>query len=99
MHAKPSVSQFSFTPTGGVRLRFGTYVWSASAALLPGTLQYRRWRWNGIGAASPKVRDRLTAAGFEPNASLTSAQLAQSVKSEYERNAAIVKSFNIQLNQ
>ena len=50
-------------------------------------------------AASPKVRDRLTAAGFEPNASLTSAQLAQSVKSEYERNAAIVKSFNIQLNQ
>ena len=49
-------------------------------------------------AAAPKVRDRLVAAGFEPNASLSSAQLAQSVKQEYDRNAAIVKAFNIQLN-
>lgn len=50
-------------------------------------------------AAAPKVKDRLTAAGFEPNTSLTATQLAQSVKVEYDRNAAIVKSFNIQLNQ
>ena len=50
-------------------------------------------------ASAPKVRDRLTAAGFEPNTSLTSAQLTQSVKQEYDRNAAIVKAFNIQLNQ
>ena len=50
-------------------------------------------------AAAPKVRDRLAAAGFEPNVSLTSAQLAQSVRADYERNAAVVKAFNIQLNQ
>ena len=50
-------------------------------------------------AAAPKVKDRLVAAGFEPNTSLTAAQLAQSVKAEYERNAAIVKTYNIQLNQ
>lgn len=50
-------------------------------------------------AAAPKVRDRLVAAGFEPNTSLTAAQLAQSVKAEYDRNAVIVKTFNIQLNQ
>ena len=50
-------------------------------------------------AAAPKVRDRLVAAGFEPNTSLTAAQLAQSVKAEYDRNAAIVKTYNIQLNQ
>ena len=49
-------------------------------------------------AASPKVNDRLVAAGFEPNTPLTSAQLTASVKSEWERNAAIVKMFNIQLN-
>ena len=50
-------------------------------------------------AAAPKVHDRLAAAGFEPNTSMSSAQLAQSVKAEYERNAAIVKAFNIKLDQ
>ena len=50
-------------------------------------------------ASAPKVRDRLAAAGFEPNTGMTSAQLAQSVKVEFDRNAAIIKSFNIQLNQ
>lgn len=50
-------------------------------------------------AAAPKIRDRMAAVGFEPNTSLTSSQLAQSVKDEFDRNAAIVKQFNIQLNQ
>ena len=50
-------------------------------------------------AAAPKMHDRLVAAGFEPNTSLTSAQLAASVKTDYDRNAVIVKTFNIQLNQ
>ena len=50
-------------------------------------------------AAAPKVHDRLAAAGFEPNTSMSSAQLAQSVKADYERNAAIVKAFNIKLDQ
>lgn len=50
-------------------------------------------------AEAPKVKDRLVAAGFEPNTSLTSTQLAQSVKADYERNAEIVKAFNIKLNQ
>ena len=50
-------------------------------------------------AAAPKVHDRLAAAGFEPNSNMSSAQLAQSVKADYERNAAIVKAFNIKLDQ
>ena len=49
-------------------------------------------------AASPKVNDRLVAAGFEPNTPMTSTQLTAAVKTEWERNAAIVKTFNIQLN-
>lgn len=49
-------------------------------------------------AAAPKLHDRLQAAGFEPNTPATSAQLTQSVKADFERNAAIVKTFNIQLN-
>ncbi len=50
-------------------------------------------------ASAPKLRDRLQAVGFEPNTSLSSAQLAQSVKAEHERNAAIVKTFDIKLSQ
>lgn len=50
-------------------------------------------------AASAKVRDRLLGAGFEPGGDMTPAQLAQSVRSEFERNAGIVKTFDIKLNQ
>ncbi|MCW5628600.1 MAG: tripartite tricarboxylate transporter substrate binding protein [Rhodoferax sp.] len=49
-------------------------------------------------AASPKVHDRLVAVGFEPNTPLSSAQLTESVKVDFERNAAIVKTFGIKLN-
>ena len=49
-------------------------------------------------AAAPKVRERLAAAGFDAVAPLSSAQLTQSVKEDYDRNAAIVKQFNIKLN-
>ncbi len=50
-------------------------------------------------AASPKVLGRLEGAGFEANANSNYVELAQSVKADFERNAAIVKTFNIQLNQ
>lgn len=50
-------------------------------------------------AANPKVRDRMTAFGFEVADYMTATQLAQAVKTEYDRNAAIVKQFNIQMNQ
>ncbi|MFO1191939.1 MAG: tripartite tricarboxylate transporter substrate binding protein [Rhodoferax sp.] len=50
-------------------------------------------------ASAPKVRDRFVASGFEPTAPMSSAQLAQSVKEEFDRNAAIVKQFDIKLAQ
>ncbi len=50
-------------------------------------------------AASPKVRDRMLAAGFEPADDLNAAQLTQAVKADFDRNAGIVKQFNIQINQ
>ena len=48
-------------------------------------------------AEAPKLRDRLQAAGFEPNVPLSSRQLAEAVKADYEHNAALVKQFNIKL--
>ncbi len=44
-----------------------------------------------------KVRDRLVAAGFDMEPLTPPAQLATSVKAEFDRNAAIVKQFNITL--
>ena len=48
-------------------------------------------------AGAAKVRDRLTAAGFDMEPLTPPAQLAASVRTEFERNAAIVKQFNITL--
>ena len=51
-----------------------------------------------IKAASvAKVKDRLVAAGFDMEPQTPPAQLAASVKTEFDRNAAIVKQFNITL--
>jgi len=58
-------------------------------------------RINGVilrVAESPKVKTRLVGAGFEPNTPMTAAQLAQSVRDDYQRNAAIVRQFNIKLD-
>lgn len=50
-------------------------------------------------AAAPAVKDRLAAVGFEPNQSATSAELTQLMKTDFDRNAAIVKQFDIKLQQ
>jgi tripartite-type tricarboxylate transporter receptor subunit TctC len=46
-------------------------------------------------AAVPAVREKLATAGFEPSMHLTPAELSQAVKVEFDRNAAIVKQFEI----
>jgi tripartite-type tricarboxylate transporter receptor subunit TctC len=50
-------------------------------------------------ALNPKFRGRMFASGFEGAEDWGIAQLTQAAKTEFERNAAIVKQFNIQLNQ
>jgi tripartite-type tricarboxylate transporter receptor subunit TctC len=50
-------------------------------------------------AATPAIKDRLNSVGFEPNISLTSAELTQGMQIDFQRNAAIVKQFDIKLNQ
>jgi tripartite-type tricarboxylate transporter receptor subunit TctC len=50
-------------------------------------------------AASPKVKDRLQGAGFDAGGDETAEQMAKSLRADFERNAAIVKSFDIKLNQ
>ena len=80
-------------------IEFGNWVGTVVASGVPADMVDKINAATLKVASAPKLRDRLVAAGFEPNTSLTSAQLAQSVKAEFDRNAAIVKAFNIQLNQ
>jgi tripartite-type tricarboxylate transporter receptor subunit TctC len=80
-------------------LDFSNWLGTVVAASVPADLAEKINLATLKAASAPRIRDRLAAAGFEPNTSLSSTQLAQSVKAEYERNAVIVKTFNIQLNQ
>jgi tripartite-type tricarboxylate transporter receptor subunit TctC len=48
-------------------------------------------------AGAPKVRDRLVGAGFDMEPLTPPAQLAASVRADFDRNAATVKQFNIRL--
>ena len=80
-------------------LDFSNWVGTVVASSVPADIVDKINAATLKAVSAPRVRERLTAAGFEPNTSLTSAQLAQSVKADYERNAAIVQAFNIQLNQ
>jgi tripartite-type tricarboxylate transporter receptor subunit TctC len=49
-------------------------------------------------AANPAVRKRLIDSNFEPVADQPLAKAASALREEYDRNAAIVKAFNIKLN-
>ena len=44
-------------------------------------------------------KERLSALGFEVGSDLAQDQLAQQVRTDFERNAAIVKTFDIKFNQ
>lgn len=50
-------------------------------------------------ADAQAIKGRLNAAGFEPNTPLSSAELSQGLQADFDRNAAIVKQFDIKLNQ
>ncbi|MFI5445707.1 Bug family tripartite tricarboxylate transporter substrate binding protein [Polaromonas sp. UC242_47] len=77
---------------------FSNWVGAVVASAVPAAMVEKINAATIKAASAPKVKDRLIAVGFEPNTGLTAGQLAQSVKAEYDRNAAIVKTFNIQLN-
>lgn len=49
-------------------------------------------------AASPKLAEKLVQSGLESNVPMTPAQMAQLIKTDFERNAATVKTFDIKLN-
>lgn len=84
---------------GFPELDFSNWLGVVVASGVPGNIVDKINAATLKAASAPAIVQRLADAGFEPNTNLSSAQLAESVKAEYTRNAAIVKAFNIQLNQ
>ncbi|MBL8382397.1 MAG: tripartite tricarboxylate transporter substrate binding protein [Burkholderiales bacterium] len=78
---------------------FSNWVGVVASAALPAETVERINAAVQKAAAAPRVRERLTGAGFELTPGGTPTQLAQAVRAEHERNAGIVRAFNIRLNQ
>jgi tripartite-type tricarboxylate transporter receptor subunit TctC len=80
-------------------LDFGNWVGVVVASGVPADLVEKINAEVNKAATSPKLKERLAAAGFEPGGQITAAEMAASVRADFERNAAIVRQFNIKLNQ
>jgi tripartite-type tricarboxylate transporter receptor subunit TctC len=89
----------TFAELGYPDMDFSNWVGVVASAQMPAELAEKINAAVAKAAAAPKLRDRLVAAGFEVGATQSSAQLTQAVRTEFDRNAAIVKTFNIQLTQ
>lgn len=100
--SKTRLAQLPDVPTmaeqGFPDIDFSNWVGTVVASGVPAAMVDKINAATLKAASAPKVRDRLASVGFEPNSNLSAGQLAQSVRAEYDRNAAIVKAFNIQLN-
>jgi tripartite-type tricarboxylate transporter receptor subunit TctC len=50
-------------------------------------------------ASAPAIAERMAAVGFEPNLQSSATELAKAVRTDFERNGALVKRFGIKLHQ
>ncbi len=101
---KTRSSQLPNVPTlaeqGIPDMDFSNWVGVIAAASMPDAIVNKINDAVNKAANSPEVKAKLVAAGFEVSPrDLEAPQLAQSVKAEFERNAAIVKTFDIKLAQ
>ncbi len=80
-------------------LDFGNWVGVTVAGKVPADVVEKINAEVNKAAASPKLKERLAGAGFEPGGQISATEMAASTRAEFERNAAIVKQFNIKLNQ
>lgn len=101
--AKARSPQLPNVPTlaelGYPELDFSNWIGVIAASNVPAAMTDKIHAALQKAAAAPGVRDRLLGAGFEVGIDSNPTQLAQSVKTEFDRNAGIVKAFDIKLNQ
>ena len=89
----------TMTELGYPDLNFSNWLGVAVLPNMPAEMQEKIHKAVRNVALNPKFRGRMFATGFEGAEDWSVQQLTQAAKTEFERNAAIVKQFNIQLNQ
>ncbi|MEJ8827014.1 tripartite tricarboxylate transporter substrate binding protein [Variovorax humicola] len=88
----------TMTELGYPNLVFGNWMGVvASSKMAPELVQKIHAALAHIGA-SPALKQRLLANGFDPIEDQPVDKLGQAVREEYERNAGIVKTYDIKLN-
>lgn len=83
---------------GFPELNFSNWVGVVGASGLSAELADKIHAVVASAVASPKFRERITAAGFDPAEDLSPAQLGLLMQADYERNAAIVRTHRISAN-
>jgi tripartite-type tricarboxylate transporter receptor subunit TctC len=85
----------TFVELGHPELDYANWFGVVVSSKVPPQVADRLHRAIEKAADAQAVRDRIVDLGFEVVPSQGIGQLAQSVRTDYERNAAIVKKFNI----
>ncbi|HSA88819.1 MAG TPA: tripartite tricarboxylate transporter substrate binding protein [Burkholderiales bacterium] len=85
----------TFAELGYPEIDFSNWIGVAASAKMPAALAATINRELLALVAMPGVRERLLELGFEPAPASTPEQLAAMVRADFERNARIVKAFNI----
>ncbi|AOY94993.1 ABC transporter substrate-binding protein [Cupriavidus sp. USMAA2-4] len=86
----------TFAELGYPELDFSNWVGVIGSARLPEALAARIAAASYRAAATPRVHERMKDLGYEPIEAQSLPQLGQAVRTEFERNAGIVKAFGIQ---
>ena len=89
----------TLTELGYPELAFGNWLGVIGSSALPADVTLKIHAAIVKAANADAIKGRLTAAGFEPNTPATPVELANGLKADFERNGAIVKRFDIKLNQ
>ena len=85
----------SFRELGYADLEFGNWIGAIAPAAMAPVLTDKISAEVLKAVATPQVRERLAALGLDRGSPASPAELERSVRADYERNAAIVKAFNI----
>lgn len=89
----------TFAELGMPELEATNWLGVVASSKLPDALIEKVHEAVAKAANNPKLRDRMTAVGFEAAGEQGAQTLGRDLKADFERNAAIVKAYDIKLAQ
>lgn len=89
----------TFAELGMPEIDVSNWLGVVASAKLPYALTEKIHEAVVKSATNPKLRDRMIAVGFEPAGEQGAQMLGRDMKADFERNAVIVKTYDIKLSQ